>query len=106
MARGEVGDRPLLLNIIKRVAGYTNNINQRRSYTVYTAFVFESRNQVTPNSCSFLGKFDLNCINIFEKSKFQLTKICQYSYDSFWWKQINDSPKTISYVTIKKNCNL
>ena len=55
---------------------------------------------VTLNFCSFLGNFDLNGINIFEKSKFQLTKICQDSYDRFWWKQINDSPKVISYVTI------
>ena len=101
MARGEVGVHLLLLNIIRRVVGYTNNINQWHSSAVYTAFVAE-RNQIIPNFCSFLGKFDFNCINIFEKSKFQLTKIFQDSYDRFWWKQINDSPKAISSVTIKR----
>ena len=105
MTRGEVGIRPLLLNVIKRVVGYTNSIKQRPNSTAYTAFIFESRNDVNPNFCTFVEKHDLNCINIHEKSKSMLTKICQDSYDRFWWEQINNSPKATSYVTFKRTVN-
>ena len=102
MARGEVGIRPLLLNVIKRVVGYTNSIKQRPTSTVYTAFCFESTNNISPNFCSFIEKQDLNCNTIYEKSKYMLTKTCQDSYDRFWGEQINNSPKATSYVTFKK----
>ena len=105
MTRGEVGARPLLLNVIKRVIRYTNSIKQISSSTVFTAFNFESGNNLNPNFCNFLEKFDLNNITIFGKSKTQLTKICQDSYDRFWLNQINNSPKAITYVKFKTTVN-
>ena len=102
MTRGEVGVRPLLLNILKRVIGYTNSIKQRPTSTIYTAFSFESENDVSPNFCNFVEKFHLNSATIYNKSKSELAKICHDSYDRFWWNQINNSPKAITYINFKR----
>ena len=101
MARGEVGSRPLLLNIIKRVIGYTNSIKQRPDSTVHTALVFECNNDTTPNFSNFLQKFDLDFPSILEKNKFDVRNICQDAYDRVWWEQINQSSKASTYVTFK-----
>lgn len=102
MASGEIGVRPPLLNIIKRVVGYINSIRNRPNSTVNAAYDFESTNGINPNFCSFVDKFDLNCPNIYEKSKLELNRICQGSYDRFWWKKINESPKAVSYATFQR----
>ena len=102
MARGEIGVRPLLLYIIKRVVGYTNSIRNRPNSTVTVAYEFESINGINPNFCCFVDKFDLNCPNIYEKSKLELNRICQDSYDRFWREKINESPKAVSYATFKR----
>ena len=102
MASGEIGVRPLLLNIIKRVVGYINSIRNRPNSTVNAAYDFESTNGINPSFCSFVDKFNLNCPNIYEKSKLELNRICQDSYDRFWWEKINKSPKAVSYATFKR----
>ena len=105
MARGEVGRRPLLLDIFKRVVAYTKNIKNRTSSTVFSAYDFEVNNALNndpnPNFATYVDKFDLNCENIFDVSKSSLTKLCQESYDRLWWIQISNSPKAISYITFK-----
>ena len=101
MARGEVGRRPLLLDIVKRVIGYTNNIKKRTDSTVNTAFVFECNNETTPNFSNFLLKFDIDIPRIFEKNKSDVRQVCQDAYDRFWWEQINNSSKASTYVTFK-----
>ena len=102
MIRAEVGVRPLLLYIIKRMVGYAKNIKQRPNSTVFSAFSFECKNDVNPNFCKFIETHNLNNIDIYEKNKFTLTKICQDSYDRFWWDQLNNSPKAISYARFKR----
>ena len=102
MARSEVGARPLLLNIIKRVINYTKSLIQRPLSTVYTAYRFESENDIQPNFCTFLNKYNFNCANIHEKSKYEIAKICSDSYGRLWWDLINESPKAISFVKFKR----
>ena len=101
MARGEIGARPLLLNIVKRVIGYTDSIMQRPDATVHTAFVYECNNDTVPNFSNFLQKFDLDFPNILEKSELNIQKNCWEAYDRFWWEQINNSSKASSYITFK-----
>ena len=101
MARGEVGERPLLLNIIKRVIGYTSSVIKRPNSTAHTAFVFECENDTIPNFSTYLQKFNFDFPNILEKSKPENAKICCDAYDRFWWEQINNSSKASSYVTFK-----
>ena len=105
MTRAEVGVRPLLLSIIRRVVGYVKSIKQRPNSVVFSAFTFESKNDVNPNFCNFIETQNLNSINIYEKSKFMLKKICQHNYDRYWWEQINNSPKAISYALFKRTVN-
>ena len=47
MIRGEVGNRPLLIDVIKRVVAYTKNIKERPTSTVSSAYDFESTNDIT-----------------------------------------------------------
>ena len=103
MIRGEVGNRPLLIDVIKRVVTYTKNIKERPTSAVYSAYEFESTNDITPNFCNFIDKFDLNCDNIFETSKSKLNKLCLDSYDRYWWGEIGNSPKATTYVTFKRS---
>ena len=99
MARAEVGARPLLLNIIKGVIGYTNNIINRPNSTAHAAFKYECENDTSPNFSNYLQKFRFP--NILEKSKPETAKICCDAYDRHWWEQINNSSKARSYVTFK-----
>ena len=101
MARGEVGARPLLLDIIKRVIGYTNSIMQRPNSTVHTAFTYECENDTSPNFSDYLQKFNIDFPNILGKSKSDIFKICGDAYDRFWWEQISNSSKAKSYATFK-----
>ena len=101
MARGEVGMRPLLLNVIKSVVAYTENIKNRPTSTVYAAYDYESHNDVNPNFCTFIEKFDLNLQNVVNKN--MLKKICQDTYDRRWWEEIINSPKATSYAKFKNN---
>ena len=58
MIRGEVGNRSLLLDVIKRVIFYKANIKERKSSIVYNALEFEMHNNIYPNFHSFLNKFN------------------------------------------------
>ena len=101
MARGEVGARPLLLDIIKRVIGYTNSITQRPMSTVHDAFTFECENDTNPNFSGYTQKFDLGLSINHEKSKSDIAKICCDAYDRVWNEQIRTSSKATSYVKYK-----
>ena len=101
MIRGEVGMRPLLLNVIKSVVAYTENIKNRPTSTVYAAYDYELHNDVSPNFCTFIEKFDLNLQNNVNKNS--LKKICQDTYDRRWWEEIINSPKATSYAKFKNN---
>ena len=46
MIRGEVGSRPLIVNINKRVVNYTKDIENRPTSTVNKALNFEKTMQV------------------------------------------------------------
>ena len=101
MVRGEVGMRPLLLNVIRSVVAYTENIKNRPTSTVYAAYDYELHNDVNPNFCTFIEKFDLHLQN--DVTKNILKKICQDSYDRRWGEEISDSPKATSYAKFKSN---
>ena len=101
MARAEVGARPLLLNIIKRIIGYTKTIVKRPNSTVHTAFTYECENVTSPNFSNYLHKFNLDFPNILDKSKPETAKICCDAYDRLWWEKINNSSKASSYVRFK-----
>ena len=109
MTRGEVGRRPLLVEIIKRVIMYTKSIKNRPTSTVSLAYDFESRKDVIPNFCTFLDQFDLNHghnINIDElcgKSKSEVKRLCNSNYDRYWSRALKDSSKACSYVQFKQN---
>ena len=71
--------------------------------TVHTAFNYESSNDVVPNFCNFIDKFDISQNNIYEKNKFEVKKLSNDSYDRLWWEKINDGPKALTYATFKCN---
>ena len=49
MARGEVGARPLLVDVIKRVISYISNIKVRKRTIAYSAYDYETKNDTVPN---------------------------------------------------------
>ena len=101
MTRGEVGARPLILDIIKRVLLYTKNIKERISSSVYCAFNFESENVMPPNFTTFISKFIPNQRELESLSRSDVRKACNDLYDRYWWPKILDSPKAISYASFK-----
>ena len=101
MTRGEIGVRPLLVQVIKRLVLYTANIKKRTSSIVNTAFQFESQNNIMPNFCLFIDKFNFDRIDLLDPRKNKLTKICIGNYDRYWSQELNNSPKAISYATFK-----
>ena len=66
-----------------------------------TALQFETQNNITPNFCLFIDKFNLDGNNILNSKKHVLNKICIGNYDRYWLEEINHSPKAISYATFK-----
>ena len=103
MARGEVGARPLLLDIIKRVISYTSNIKGRPHTIAHSAYNFETKNDLIPNFCVYLNKFNLGDQNIYDLQKSKVSSICQSqnNYDRRWCINIKDSPKAITYGMYK-----
>ena len=106
MTRGEVGTRPLLLDIIKRVISYTKNIKGRDSSIVYEALEFETKNDINPNFCTFINKFQLNSEELLVKEKHAVNTICRDNYDRYWCVEIRNSPKALSYATFKNTVYL
>ena len=56
MIRGEVGTRPLLVEIIKRVISYVKNLKTRPSSTASKALDFEYTYDISPNIIKFVDK--------------------------------------------------
>ena len=59
MTRGEVGARPFLIDIIKRITSYIININERRESIVYSAYKFEVINDSEQNLKKYIHNFNL-----------------------------------------------
>lgn len=107
MARGEVGARPLLIDTIKRIISYINNIKGRQDTIAHSAYEFETKNDVAPNFNTFVNKFDLTGDEgIIGKSNNEIKKICQHYYDRCWKVNITESPKAILYKEFKTNVSL
>ena len=103
MTRGEVGVRPLIVDIIKRVLSYTKRVKERHSSTVYSAFKFESSNVFTPNFNLFISKFNINQYELETLSRNKIKQTCNDFYDRYWWIKILDSPKATSYASFKNS---
>ena len=101
MTRGEIGARPLLVQVIKKVILYTDNVQKPNSSIVSTTLQLEAQNNITPNFCLFIGKFNLDGNNILESKKQLLNKMCTGNYDRYWLGEINHSPKAMSYAMFK-----
>lgn len=107
MTRGEVGVRPLLIDVKVRIMNYIKSIEERRQSTVYSALEFERKNEVAPNFYQYLSQFNLPCDQeTLIKSKAKIKTICQNNYDRYWHSQIMESPKAITYSKIKNNVSL
>ena len=104
MTRGEVGVRPLIVQVIKRVISYVGSIKQRTSSLVNVAFQCELYTE--PNMVTFLNKFELDANDLHDKSKVQEKKICDDNYDRYWSKAVRESPKALSYILFKNNVSL
>ena len=97
-----MGTRPLLIDVIKRVISYINNVKERHDSLANSAYLFETRNDVGPNFSKYLNKFNLSGgSNIFGENKNKIKKICQENYDKYWCLGITESPKAISYKKFK-----
>ena len=101
MVRGEVGARPLIVQIIGRVISYINNIKTRNSSLVHAALRYEL--DTDSNMATFVNKFGLNLNDLYNKSKFVVNKICNNNYDRYWSRVVNESPKALSYALFKNN---
>ena len=105
-SRGEVGARPLLIEVIRRTISCMKDIQMRKDSLVYKAWEFESNNNILPNFITFIDKFNLNNNDIInEGNKRKVKKTCYDNYDRFWKTEIDNSPKALSYKTFKANVN-
>ena len=60
MSRGEVGARPLLVEIIRRMILYHNKILVGNSSITIAAIMFEKKSNLMPNFVRYTDKFNLN----------------------------------------------
>ena len=104
MTRGEVGSRPLLVEIIKKVLMYINSLKARPSAIANKAISFEYTNDNSPNITKFIDKFKLDGLPANTPSKYKINKICSGNYDTIWKAELALSPKADSYV-LYKNIN-
>ena len=102
MVRGELGVRPLIIDIIKRVIYYITSIKQRSSSTVHSTIEFENNINLAPNLTTFINKFQLNP-NIIAGKKKEINNICKDDYDRYWKTKISESPKAITYAMFKSS---
>ena len=101
MVRGEVGVRPLIVQVIKRVISYIGNFKIRNSSLVNAAFNHELNSEL--NLVTFLEKFELNVADLLNKSKYVVKKVCDDNYDRYWSRAVQDSPKALSYFLFKNS---
>lgn len=106
MSRGEVGARPLLVEIIKRVILYHNKIVTRNSSITMAAIMFEKNNNILPNFVKYINKFNLNLDNLSQLNKDKAKTTCHKLYDVYWWSEIIKSPKAASYALFKNEISL
>ena len=101
MARGEVGTRPLLTQVIKRVIAYISRFSEGNSSLASTAFQSELESE--PNIITFVKNFNLNIEELHNKSKYVVKKTVNYNYDRYWLTALKESPKALSYTLYKKS---
>lgn len=106
MARGEVGARPLLVDVIKRVISYISNIKVRKRTIAYSAYDYETKNDTVPNFNTYVTKFNLSNQDLYVLQKGKVSSICQDNYDRRWGDDIRDSPKAVSYGIFKNTVSL
>ena len=58
-----------MLDIIKKLIHYINNIKERNHTIAYSAYDFEIRNNTIPNISLYINKFDLSDQNIYISEK-------------------------------------
>ena len=101
MTRGEVGVRPLLIDVNIKVLTYIRNIIERQQATVYTVLEFERTNDTDPNFIRYLNKFDLRVDeSMLTESKRRIKKICHDKYDGFWQSKIMEAQKLLHIVNL------
>ena len=106
MIRGEVGSRPLIVDIIKRVVNYTKYIENRPTSTVNKALNFEKNDASTPNFFTYITNFNLNHNDFANSNKQDITRTCHDNYERYWLNEIrSNSPKAIAYITFKFSIN-
>ena len=106
MIRGEVGSRPLIVDIIKRVVNYTKDIEDRPTSTVNKALNFEKNDASTPNFFTYITNFNLNHNDFANSNKQDITRTCHDNYERYWLNEIrSNSPKAITYITFKFSIN-
>ena len=84
MIRGEVGSRPLIVDIIKRVVNYTKDIENRPTSTVNKALNFEKNDASTPNFFTYITNFNLNHNDFANSNKQDITRTCHDNYERYW----------------------
>ena len=106
MIRGEVGSRPLIVDIIKRVVNYTKDIENRPTSTVNKALNFGKNDASTPNFFTYITNFNLNHNDFANSNKQDITRTCHDNYERYWLNEIrSNSPKAITYITFKFSIN-
>ena len=100
MTRGEVGARPLLLDVKMKAINYIKSIFDRPSDIPYAALAFEMNNNNTPN---FFRYINVNDTNISTENKKRLKTILYDDYDKYWRSIIIESSKALAYKKIKQN---
>ena len=100
MSRSEVGQRPLLVGIIKRTTLYIQGIQKRNVSIVYEAWRYELSNNIIPNFATYIKMFDINPDDLMEAKKNKIKKICHDNYERFWKVELNNSPKALPKPTL------
>ena len=101
MTRGEVGVRPLILEIMNRVINYTKSVKERKTSTVHSALNFEIHNTHSPNFTMFVSKIFPNLQEVESFSRMKTRKSLNDFYDRYWVSKLSESPKAITYASIK-----
>ena len=87
--------------IIKRFISYIKNLQSRKSALCYDSIVYETGNSESPNFCKYSEVFNLDILELVQKSKQELNKICEGNYDRFWSGKILMSTKAASFNKFK-----
>ena len=72
----------------------------------YDSLIYEARNIILPNFCTYCSNFDLDLNTCIKRPKYNIEKMCSENYDIFWKTQILQSTKAESYNKFKDNISL